>query len=145
MHRATTVMPAVRTMTIILMIVLLFSFQFLFLLSGKYNQFKYIAKSFRNQAKVRVHMKIESCSAGFSACGGSRSDKFCSAAVRSTRSAFLLYRKCDAISYKVKKYRLPSSKVSGTFKLVSIFRILPATLPVRIRYQKHNFLVSTSP
>ena len=48
-------------------------------------------------------IKIESCSAGFSACGGSRSDKFGSAAVRSTRSAFLLYRKCDAISYKAKK------------------------------------------
>ena len=48
-------------------------------------------------------MKIESCKAGFSACGGSRSDKFLFAAVRSTRSAFLLYRKCDAISYKAKK------------------------------------------
>ena len=48
-------------------------------------------------------MKIESCKAGFSACGGSRSDKFLFAAVRSTRSAFLLYRKSDAISYKVKK------------------------------------------
>ena len=48
-------------------------------------------------------MKIESCKAGFSACGGSRSDKFLFAAVRSTRSAFLLYRKCDAISYKIKK------------------------------------------
>ena len=48
-------------------------------------------------------MKIESCKAGFSACGGSRSDKFLFAAVRSTRSAFLFYRKCDAISYKVKK------------------------------------------
>ena len=33
-------------------------------------------------------MKIESCKAGFSACGGSRSDKFLFAAVRSTRSAF---------------------------------------------------------
>ena len=36
----------------------------------------------------KCYLKIESCSAGFSACGGSRSDKFYSAAVRSTRSAF---------------------------------------------------------
>ena len=48
-------------------------------------------------------IKIDSCSAGFSACGGSRSDKFCSAAVRSMRSAFLLYRKCNVISCKEKK------------------------------------------
>ena len=47
--------------------------------------------------------KIESCRAGFSACGGSQSDKFLFAAVRSTRSAFLCHRKCNAISYDTKK------------------------------------------
>ena len=50
---------------------------------------------------VRI-MKIESCKAEFSACGGSQSDKFLFTAVRSMRSAFLLDRKCDAISYQAK-------------------------------------------
>ena len=58
---------------------------------------------YRKCNAISYKVKIESCKAGFSACGGSRSDKFCSAAVRSTRSAFFLYRKCDAISYIAKK------------------------------------------
>ena len=52
---------------------------------------------------ISYQVKIESCNAGFSACGWSRSDKFFSAAVRSTRSAFLLDRKCNVISYQAKK------------------------------------------
>ena len=57
---------------------------------------------------VQKGVKIESCSAGFFACGGSRSDKFHSAAVRSMRSAFLRHRKCSAISYDAKKSGLLS-------------------------------------
>ena len=87
------------------------------------------ATSSRGIAEIHtfISIKIESCSAGFSACGGSRSDKFCSAAVRSTRSAFLLYRKCDAISYKAKKEdrshynRLPFLWKSCVYRIVFHF------------------------
>ena len=65
-------------------------------------------------------LKIESCSAGFSACGGSRSDKFCSAAVRSTRSAFLLYRKCNVISYKKTK-RVPGDRARHPLSCFFLF------------------------
>ena len=103
-------------------------------------------------------LKIESCGAGFSACGGSRSDKFCSAAVRSSRSdkycsaavrsmrsAFLPDRKCDAISYQAKKRsHCISSGSAYHFISLCIFFVL-SFLPISCSRHRAFVLASSIP
>ena len=78
--------------------------------------------------------EIESCEAGFSACGGSRSDNSHSVAVRSARSGFLLDRKCNAFSCQAKKQPVGMSMLLSYSSKKSYFFNIVVTEPYQRRH-----------